>query len=255
MKPYSFQNIYNFRDIGGYPTKDGGTIKYGCFYRSGNLANLTNDDLEQISKLGIRTIIDLRSSYEVDRSPDHEFPDTHVFHLDPNANASHQDFVNFFMQKEPTVPETKKFMTEVYLRFITGEGSIKAYEEMFRIISNPNNLPVDIHCQAGKDRTGYGIALIMAALGASDGTIMEEYLHTNIQTKERLDCDEKKIYEQTGNADKAAVVRCLNSVCEEYLNTVIQKINAKYGSLENYLKKVLLVTDEQIERLRALYLE
>ena len=255
MKPYSFQNIYNFRDIGGYPTKDGSTIKYGCFYRSGNLAHLTQDDQDQFEKLGVRTIIDLRSSYEVNRSPDQVFPDTRIFHLDPNANASHQDFVNFFMEKEPTVPETKKFMTEVYRRFIKGEGSIEAYREMFKIINDPNNLPVDIHCQAGKDRTGYGIALIMAALGASDATIMEEYLHTNIQTKEKLDHDEKKIYEQTGSANKASVVRCLNSVCEEYLNTVIQSINSEYESIENYLKKVLLVTDEQIERLRELYLE
>jgi protein-tyrosine phosphatase len=56
----------NFRDIGGYQTTDGRTVKRGILYRSGELHKLSDKDVDSIEALGIRTVINFLTSEEIE---------------------------------------------------------------------------------------------------------------------------------------------------------------------------------------------
>ena len=62
--------VFNFRDLGGYPTKDGKSIKWGVLYRSSSLSDATTDDEKYLSKINLKTIIDLRTIDEIQSEPD-----------------------------------------------------------------------------------------------------------------------------------------------------------------------------------------
>ena len=69
MNLIELEGTHNTRDLGGYETIDGKTIKYGKLFRSDKLKNLTQSDCEKLSNLGIERIIDFRSNEEKQREP------------------------------------------------------------------------------------------------------------------------------------------------------------------------------------------
>ena len=61
-------SVPNLRDIGGYPTRNGGRVKTGVLYRSTELDKLAGEDMTTFGRLGIRTVFDLRTGGRA-RSP------------------------------------------------------------------------------------------------------------------------------------------------------------------------------------------
>ena len=177
------QAINNFRDFGGYRTKNGVCLKKGLLYRSGDLSKATDADLEYIASLGIKTICDLRSESERKQEPD--------------RTPAAKPFTFFNIPMRPIVDYHGRSLRRLLSLMFGSERrmdyvavSYQAYREyatnylpqlkaLFRRISNPENLPVLIHCSAGKDRTGVVSSLIQLVLGVSVETAMADYLKTN----------------------------------------------------------------------------
>ena len=55
----------NFRDLGGYQTSSGATVKWGILYRSGVMTGLTQQDYNYLRQLGINQICDFRAKEEI----------------------------------------------------------------------------------------------------------------------------------------------------------------------------------------------
>ncbi|MEC7957974.1 MAG: tyrosine-protein phosphatase, partial [Pseudomonadota bacterium] len=70
-----FTGAHNFRDLGGYKTEDGRTVKWGKIYRSDNLHSLTDEDLKYMKRLNIKSVVDFRSLEERESEPDRLNPD------------------------------------------------------------------------------------------------------------------------------------------------------------------------------------
>jgi len=171
----------NTRDIGGYQTSDLSTLRYGQIIRSDNLSRLTAGDFQTLEEMGLKTIIDLRTHKEHDEAPTVWMGDNspRFFHF-PVGDANNDWFTaqrKMMKKNRFTKEQSLEHMVEGY-RMIADEGTA-SYQKLMELVLDESNWPVLIHCSAGKDRSGVGVALILEALGVERETIMEEYLLTN----------------------------------------------------------------------------
>jgi len=159
-----FETCFNFRDIGGYETVDGHRVRWGSVYRSDTLHRLTTADLELASEIGIRTVIDLRSRGELERSG--RFGRAHevAFHHLPVEEEIPADPSSRDLAEPPR--------GEMYVEMATVGGA--AIANILRVIAEGEHAVV-FHCFAGKDRTGVIAALLLSTLGVPDETIVADY--------------------------------------------------------------------------------
>jgi protein-tyrosine phosphatase len=163
----TFTNIFNFRDLGGYPTQDGRVIRWRRLYRSDDLSRLAQADCGRFGALGIRTVVDLRRPAEIvedGRCPAlpaltyrHVFLDHSVWPAGSFADTA----------------ERAEYVLERYRELSLEAGD--AIGVVLRLIADADAAPLVFHCVAGKDRTGVVAALTLALLGVGDETIAEDY--------------------------------------------------------------------------------
>lgn len=163
----TFSNVHNFRDLGGYRTADGRSVRWHRLFRADDLSRIAGDDQDRFCALGIRTVVDLRRPNEVEqigRIPEIDGCTYHHVHL-RHPKWPDGTFTD--------TPARAAFVTERYL-----EMSDKAADGIgaaLRIIADDANAPVVIHCIAGKDRTGVVSALTLSLLGVPDDEIAADY--------------------------------------------------------------------------------
>lgn len=247
---------YNFRDLGGYPTTDGQTVKWDRLIRTGSLAQLDSADLTTLTDIPVAVDIDLRAPEEVKQAPDRVPTTAKYYHLpvfsSDETDASHSDEEIAAQMQEPG--NGFKHMLDVYNRMTTVDSAKQAYQQMFELLlSNPDGA-ILYHCTAGKDRTGMASFLILSALGVDQQVILEDYLLTNTVTQ---DFRNKWLQQLRDRGASEALVTnraALSSVAPDYLNAAIKIINEQYGDVKNYLTDYLKLTNNDLQQLRHLYL-
>jgi len=160
FRRYPFINAYNIRDLGGYPTSDGGVTRFGVFYRADSLANLKQDEWKMLERMNVKTIIDLRSTKEKDNQSYTPIQSIHYFHLPMQDEMQNNSILEAAMQKYASADEFRKSMSEGYVTLFKNN-----IHNILRIVetiaSSVENGSVLFHCTAGKDRTGILAALIL----------------------------------------------------------------------------------------------
>lgn len=252
----------NFRELGGYKTTDGKTVKYHKVLRSAGLADLTDNDLQFLKDYGLKIDVDFRSKAETTKKPD-KYPAgvryvwAPVFKEDETKSSE--------VQSKGYIPEIDgdptngyAHMVQVYRDVITDESSKAAYRKFFtQLLLNKNEGETLIfHCSAGKDRTGMGAVFLLSALGVPFETIKEDYLLTNVASKEFVD-DLVADLKAKGYTDPDLVnsIRDLMTVHYNYLATAIKTIDKMYGGMDKYIKNELKLTSTEITSLKKIYLE
>jgi protein-tyrosine phosphatase len=246
----------NFRDLGGYATSDGRSVKWGTLFRSDNLAHLTDDDLEKVSALGIRLVCDFRSAPEKLEEPDR------LPAIDPPAVAALEIGIDGFAVNDLRARLTSGDTAGLDLREMLIEGNRQfaakqapTYATMFERITKRENLPALVHCSAGKDRAGFAAAAILSVLGVPRETVMADYLLTNHYTAAAV---EKRLLMielfSLTRADTDAL-RPLFGVESAYLEAAFAEIDQRFGSFEAYTHEALGLDDREVEEFRALVLE
>ncbi len=237
------QSIHNFRDFGGYKTKDGKTIKKGLLYRSGGLHKATDADLDQLASLGIKTICDLRSEQErlmePDRIPDGEPVTFFNIPMRPIVDYHSRSLKRLFSlmfgaeRRMDYIAESYK----AYRDYAT--GYLPQLKALFKRISNPENLPVLIHCSAGKDRTGVVSSLIQQMLGVTPDVAMDDYLITN-QNMDEYNADVMRQLSKLayfGVPWKMYVP--LFDARRDYLNAAFTQVKEEFGAFDNWMRQGL----------------
>ena len=235
--------INNFRDFGGYKTQNGAHLKKGLLYRSGDLSKATDADLDYLSSLGIKTICDLRSEHERQRQPD-RIPEAKPFTffnipmrpiVDYHARSLHRLFSLMFGRERRMdyIAESYKAYREYAVNYIP---QLKA---LFQRISQPENLPVLIHCSAGKDRTGVVSSLIQLVLGVSVETAMDDYLKTN----GLLDAYTEEIFRRLSKLAYFGVpwkmYAPLFDARSDYLNAALVQVKEEFGAIDEWFRRGL----------------
>ena len=251
-----FSGAKNFRDLGGYQTTTGRTIRWGLLYRSDSLHRLTNTDLKRLVALCLDRIIDFRAAHEIAQEPDH-LPVTLGFRtvgipiLDSSTQVwrdSHDQFVNANLQNIDPAHYIIQTNIELATRF-TAQMQMFIHE-----LSSANGRPVLFHCAAGKDRTGFAAAILLRMLGVPQPMVMEDYLLSNQYYLSAYKWDLALLQLLKGKRF-AAVVKGFLEVRSAYLATAFEAIDYKYGSFEKYVRNGLGLTQKDVEHFKSLYLE
>jgi protein-tyrosine phosphatase len=249
----------NFRDLGGYKTSDGRTVKWGLLYRSGALSKLTDADLEKLRARKIATIIDFRAEVEVEKAPDRLPGGVRSLHLpvgsDTNINA-----LNLAIKAGDLSGFEEGYLVEANRKFVREFTS--AYQELLKQLDDPAHRPLLWHCTLGKDRAGLGAAIVLLVLGVPEKDVMEDYLLSNqyrAQEMRREMADFKRKQNTPLEEGKAKrneqVFQALIEARREYLQAALDEIIKEYGSWEAYVRKGLAVNKRQQKRLQRQLLE
>jgi protein-tyrosine phosphatase len=228
------QSLYNVRDLGGYPAAGGKQVRWGLLYRAGDLHGISGEDRAVLTGRNLKTIVDFRGEKEKEKAPD-DFLPTVVRTRELAIEAGNILDLLRVNQEGGIVP-----MEELY-RLLASEA-LPQYREFFRLLEDPQNIPLLFHCSAGKDRTGLAAALILSALGVDRETVYTDYM---LSAKY---LEGKYVDFLASFPDLAPMV----SVRRGYLEAAFDKIDHAYGGIDRYLRKKI---GTEPERLRAIYTE
>lgn len=230
----------NFRDLGGYPSRDGRHVRWRQIFRSNHLGQLTDGDAAVVRQLGVRIAFDFRGRDE--RSAG----------LCPIAEIAVQS-----LAIEPTVLPALR--ARVSAGRLTAEDALDLMRESyrnyirhhtprFRVLFDhllADHAPLVIHCTAGKDRTGVACALVLSALDVPDEGVIEDYLLTN----------------QYFRRDAAAhpelpddVLEAIGTVQVSFLAAALDAVRQEYGDFDTYLRDGLGVDGSARKALQERYL-
>lgn len=234
----------NFRDLGGYRTEDGRAARWGRVYRAGSLAELTGDDLTYLSRLGLRLSCDLRSEEETRARPD-RLPDGATALRRPIVAEVNRlrRMISLFRKRH----RLQALLQEAYTVMLDQNGAI--FAGIIRDAADPANLPLVIHCTAGKDRTGLAAALLLRALGVPEATVIADYTLSNRAfdvLAGRMRPEMEQLY-ALGFGETQ--LRPFLLAEARTLAGALAHARRRYGSVEGYLRRSG-VTAETLERLR-----
>ena len=252
---------WNFRDVA-----DATGLRPGRFFRSSELSTLQQDGRDELHRLGITDVADLRSPREVERRGQGQVPADVANHQLPfpdlaTADAAPQEYSITRMQTEqpgdePATDAAIRYMTEEYRRFATLNGARNAVRQVISLLGGGR--PVITHCFAGKDRTGFTVAVVLEALGVDRDAIMADYLRSNdavaeLRTRILEMVNDRAGSELTPEAVMFAEARLSEEVLgvrEEYLVAARSSIDDGYGSLDGFLRSAG-VSMADVDTLRA----
>ncbi|MDJ0977399.1 MAG: tyrosine-protein phosphatase [Erythrobacter sp.] len=251
----------NFRDIGGYETKDGRTVKWGRVYRSGVMANLTDGDYEYLSDLGVTTVCDFREADEREAEP----TDWRAGEIDyltfapPPEDGSERAMFAPLMDPEATPDDVRNAMAKGYPDIAVRED--EGYTAMFDQLA-AGNIPLAFNCSAGKDRAGTAAAMLLTALGVPRETVVADYALSDDYVDymaEFLDPEARERGEDGPYAflmklppEKVAPLMESNPI---YIEATLDAMTQEHGSVLAYIQTEFDVTDRELAAIREQLIE
>ncbi len=249
----NFEGVHNFRDYGGYAVSSGGAVRRGLLWRSGQHFEASDDDLATIDALNLAHVFDLRSDRErvshPCRRPSGFSATIHTVSDDTANQAPH---VSSARRDAAT---TRANMVRSYQGIAFRPLLIDMVKNMVVRLANGDGSSL-VNCMAGKDRTGFAVAMVHHALGVHHDDILSDYLLTNSagDPEARIAAGHRTVSHLIGDADIEAV-RVLMGVEAEYLDTAWTAMCERHGSVDAYQQQVLGIDVTMRERLRKALVE
>jgi protein-tyrosine phosphatase len=217
----TLDSTVNFRDIGGYETTDGRRIRWRTLFRADGLSHLSEPDRAAVRKLGIATVVDLRTHGELDSG---QFPIDDI-----PVDFHHVPLIAQVI--DPTRFSLVPGMLGSRYQEIAREGAPQI-GRVLRIVAERHAHPLIVHCSAGKDRTGILVAVLMSTLGVPDESIVADYAlsaRAMEQLRERAiarNPQRKELYEQSDELFSAAPANIVSLFAD---------LRRDFGSIDGYL--------------------
>lgn len=246
----------NFRDLGGYPTKDGRRVKWGRLFRSGTMAFLTDADYDYLSDIGINVVVDLRSNEERAGEPTEwrANPTAEYVAADYEATTGNEGLVTMFRTPDVSPEKMRDAMISLYETIPLDHAP--RYRDIFNRLAD-GQAPLAWNCSAGKDRAGTAAALVLTALGVSKHFVRNDYaLSDQVVDFEAAftSVDDDSPYTHLAQIPRQVLRPVLRSD-PDYISALFTSLKRDFGSPFAYLDEALGVDRAMITRLRELYLE
>lgn len=255
--------VPNLRDIGGMTGAAGKRIRSGLLLRSEQLYHASEKDLAMLTQLPLKKIMDFRNPKEAAEKPDPNMDgcvNLNLSIIDDSTLVSWEQDKSAQGQKD--IEKLKddpdagaKGMCEVYRNFVRMPFSRAQYARFLREILDTEDGAVLWHCTLGKDRCGWGSALVQSVLGVSREAIVADYMYTNVCLKDEIAGMMAMLQRMTANTSVGNAGTALVEAREEYIMAAFDEAEKLYGSMEAFLKEGLGVDESMINRFRERYLE
>lgn len=264
----AFEGIENARELGGLQMQDGRTIRAGKLVRSAELSKATDADVALLKKrFGLTDVFDFRFEAERSKAMDREIEGVKNTWL----STLPEKFVAAFAsgRADTTVvqsqnlmetlseyafnPKAQEMAQKLYPAIVMDTTSQKRYGEFLRGVLSSKGGAL-WHCSQGKDRCGWGSAFVLAALGASRETIVEDFALSNVSYAPAVEALSAKIVAKGGGEAELSFIRAMIGVSVENFESTLDLIDSRYGSLQAYLEQALGFSAEEQESLKRKYL-
>jgi protein-tyrosine phosphatase len=225
-----FSGITNFRDLGGYRVRSGGSTRWGLVFRADALAGLTSDDLGLYEQLGLRAVYDLRGDVERQERPN-PVPATPLALVGRPAD---EVALPASLTESPTASadDGERFLHTVYLGLI--EHAAADLGRLYTALAAGDGLPAVFHCHAGKDRTGIAAALLLEALGVPRNQVLDDYeLTARYRLRSQQDSSYQRLIDGGVAPEAAAGILTAPRWAMEH---ALDDLDESYGGIEPYLE-------------------
>lgn len=224
-----FKGAVNFRDLGGYDVGAGRQTRSRCIYRSDSLSDLTEGDLRRLASLRLHALIDFRVPHERRSHPNRLPPEVDICTVPvgfwPDGVAEIQKAIR---ECAIDAAGVQRATIDFYRRFPLDHNV--EYRLLLEVIEEAAGRPVLFHCVSGKDRTGFGAAVVLMALGASETLVLEEYMLSNTYRRD--------IGHLMPPGLATSVAEEFTSVNPRYLEASLAAIKSEFGSVDAYLEQL-----------------
>jgi len=250
--PIELSGATNFRSLGGLPAAHGRRIRPYALMRADRLHDLTEDDWARLSATGLATIVDLRSAAERSEHPNATPARLGIreLHCEIRNDIRADPSLVLMLARDPTERGAERLMIELYRRLPRHMGG--TMRTMIDVLLD-DGAPLLVHCSAGKDRTGFAIAMLLHSLAVPEDLVWADYLASRRWPgKER---HRAALAERVGGiVSPAALDRAVDAVLdvrESYLASALTALLQDYGSIERYLELEAGLDADRRERLRT----
>lgn len=263
--------IVNMRDLGGIEVADNRHVKSGLLIRAAHLADATQADLQRLAALPVAKVIDFRLEPEKQGREDQLIPGAEYISLPVDASGKAFEQGDAEAQKELTrhkqfdVKKIILFMAfneraqqvaqQMYPTLLFSPACQQQYTQFFRELITTDSGAVFYHCTQGKDRTGISSALLLGALGADREAIIADFDASNITYEADVRKYSRRVRLFGGGEKELGVVQAFLGVNTANFIKALDRLESEYGSIDNYLKQVIGLTDEDLGILRQRYIE
>ena len=268
QRAIAYEEIENARDMGSLVMKDGKVIRTGMLVRSGNLSKATDSDVALLKeKYHLTDVFDFRFEAEANAAPDRIIDGVSYTHLStlPQAfiqgfSSSRADTTNMdtrdmlaVLMKYAFDPKAQTMARQLYPAIVPDSTAQQYYGEFLRGVLNAKGGAL-WHCSQGKDRAGWASAFLLAALGASRETIVEDFDLSNQSYANKVEALSARVRDKEGGDEAVAFIRAMVGVSRENFETTLDLIDQRYGSLSQYIENQLGFKKEEQQQLRLKYL-
>lgn len=263
IRKLPLKKLFNTRDLGGMPAGDGMAIKHNKLLRSGKLYKLPDQTIEKLRQKGVNLVIDLRIFTEREEYPDTVIDGVEYVHLPLVCTATPGITREKSMTRTMAIEARRlkeefgtadNYMATMYRMILFSDEPVKYLKDCIRLIIDSDGCTL-WHCSGGKDRAGIVAMLVESLLGVDEKIIIDDYVASRRFQKRKF------FWNKVGLMISPLVPRfkhILYGMMEakpRYLLEPLNEIKEQYGSVVEYCKQRLGVTDEDIATMRKKYLE
>jgi protein-tyrosine phosphatase len=250
------QGAFNLRDVGGLAAADGAWVRRGVLFRSDALARLTDADLRALERLGLRTIVDLRTAQERASAPDRLPPGNgikcvHLAMRDPSMPDSRLRMMAELVYRGRSM-DFDALLQRHYMAFAF--QCTQSMGALVHLLADASSFPALVHCTAGKDRTGFTMAVLLLSLGVSSRDVMADHLATNELLQPSIPGYVRTLRWLSLGRLGAQQVMPLLEARAEHLEQVVGEICGRHGSVQGWLEAHCGVRRDTHQRLADLLL-
>ena len=263
--------VGNARELGGYVTEDGRTVKKGILFRTEALSAATEDDIQRLKEeYHLSVVVDLRLTSEAEEAPDPEIEGVRNLHLriideaalsEKQQNLTAEDTQGLDLTttvgKLQLAIQMGVIGDQMYIDFLSGDQGKESYRRMFdELLSLSEGEALLFHCTQGKDRTGCAAMLILSALGVGKEAILNDYILTNTFNAQRIEAERQMLMNMGVEGDELELLMtAMDQVNPQYMVNALDWMTENYGSALGYIVQELGMTEEKIQMLRDKFLE